>query len=90
MPTEPVAVEKPEYPLYALTTYELRNFRRHLEQAVGYYVKHHPLRLADPGAHPGADERHRHRTGRAHRPGRTRLGTARIKGLAVLMRVRHQ
>ncbi len=42
MPTEPVAVEKPEYPLYALTTYELRNFRRHLEQAVGYYVKHHP------------------------------------------------
>jgi hypothetical protein len=42
MPTEPVAVEKPEHPLYALTTYELRDYRRHLEQAVGYYVKHHP------------------------------------------------
>jgi hypothetical protein len=42
MPTEPVAVEKPEHPLYALTTYELRNYRRHLEQAVGYYVTHHP------------------------------------------------
>ena len=42
MPTEPVAVKKPEHPLYALTTYELRNYRRHLEQAVGYYVTHYP------------------------------------------------
>jgi hypothetical protein len=42
MSTEPVAVEKPEHPLYALTTYELRDYRRHLEQAVGYYVKHYP------------------------------------------------
>jgi len=42
MPTEPVAVEKPEYPLYALTTYELRDYRRLLERAVGYYVKNHP------------------------------------------------
>ena len=42
MPSEPVAVEKPEHPLYALTTYELRDYRRHLEQAVGYYVMNHP------------------------------------------------
>jgi hypothetical protein len=42
MPTEPVAVQKPEHPLYALTTYELRDYRRHLEQAVGYYVTQHP------------------------------------------------
>lgn len=42
MPTDPVAVEKPAHPLYALTTYELRDYRRHLEQAVGYYVKNHP------------------------------------------------
>jgi hypothetical protein len=42
MPTEPVTVERPEHPLYALTTYELRDYRRHLEQAVGYYVKNHP------------------------------------------------
>jgi hypothetical protein len=42
MSTEPVAVEKPEHPLYALTTYELRDYRRHLERAVGYYVMHHP------------------------------------------------
>ncbi len=42
MPTEPVAVEKPEHPLYALTTYELKDYRRRLEQAVGYYIAHHP------------------------------------------------
>jgi len=42
MPTEPVAVEKPEHPLGALTTYELRDYRRQLEQAVGYYIANHP------------------------------------------------
>lgn len=42
MPTEPVAVEKPEHPLYALTTYELRDYRHHLEQAIGYYITNHP------------------------------------------------
>jgi hypothetical protein len=42
MPTGPVAVEKPEYPLYALTTYELRDYHCLLERAVGYYVKNHP------------------------------------------------
>jgi hypothetical protein len=42
MPTEPVAVEKPEHPLYALTTYELRDYRRRLERAVGYYIQNHP------------------------------------------------
>jgi len=29
-------------PLYALTTYELRDYRRQLEQAVGYYITNHP------------------------------------------------
>lgn len=42
MPTDPVAVEKPEHPLYALTSYELRDYRRHLEHAVGYYIQNHP------------------------------------------------
>jgi hypothetical protein len=42
MPTEAVAVQKPEHPVYALTTYELRDYRRHLEQAVGYYLAQHP------------------------------------------------
>jgi hypothetical protein len=42
MPTEPVAVKKPEHPLYALTTYELRDYRRYLERVVGYYVRNHP------------------------------------------------
>ncbi len=42
MPTEPVAIEKPKHPLYALTTYELRDYRRQLERAVGFYVANHP------------------------------------------------
>jgi hypothetical protein len=42
MPTEPVAVEKPKHPLYALTTYELRDYRRQLERAVGFYIANHP------------------------------------------------
>jgi len=34
MPTEPVTVEPPKYPLSALTTYELRDRRRELEGAI--------------------------------------------------------
>lgn len=35
-PTEPLAVEKPPHPLYALTTFELRDYRRQLERAVTF------------------------------------------------------
>ncbi len=42
MSTESLTVEKPEHPLCALTTYELRDYRRQLERAVGYYIKNHP------------------------------------------------
>jgi hypothetical protein len=42
MPTEPATVQTPQHPLYALTTYELRDYRRQLERAVGYYVANHP------------------------------------------------
>jgi hypothetical protein len=34
MPAELAAVEQPRHPLYALTTYELRDYRRALEQAI--------------------------------------------------------
>lgn len=34
MPTEPVAVQPPEHPLHALTTYELTYYRRELEHAL--------------------------------------------------------
>lgn len=34
MTTEPVSASQPKHPLYALTTYELRNWRRELERAI--------------------------------------------------------
>ena len=34
MPAEPAAVNPPKHPLYALTTYELKDRRRELEHAV--------------------------------------------------------
>src|SRR5262245_65900848 len=35
-------VDKPKHPLHALATFELKEYRRQLEQAIGYYGKHHP------------------------------------------------
>jgi hypothetical protein len=34
MPAEPMTVCPPDHPLYALTTYELRDYRRDLERAI--------------------------------------------------------
>jgi hypothetical protein len=34
MATEPVTVEQPKHPMYALTTYELKDYRRQLETAL--------------------------------------------------------
>ncbi len=34
MPAEPANVDPPPHPLHALTTYEIRDYRRLLEQAV--------------------------------------------------------
>jgi hypothetical protein len=34
MPAEPPAVDPPPHPLHALTTYEIRDYRRLLEQAI--------------------------------------------------------
>jgi hypothetical protein len=34
MPTEPVIIRPPDHPLYALTTYELRDYRHDLERAI--------------------------------------------------------
>ena len=42
MPAQPVTVTRPEHPLHALTTFELRDYRRLLEHAIGYYDQHHP------------------------------------------------
>ena len=48
MPTEPVAVQPPKHPLHALTSYELRNYRRDLE---------HAIKTISPGAPVQADLR---------------------------------
>jgi hypothetical protein len=34
MPSEHVTVDRPPHPLSAMTTYELRDYRRQLEQAI--------------------------------------------------------
>jgi hypothetical protein len=34
MPAEPATVEQPKHPIPALTTYELRDYRRDLERAI--------------------------------------------------------
>ena len=47
MPTEPVSVEPPKHPLHALTTYELRDYRRQLEQTVTFFDRQDPV----PPAH---------------------------------------
>jgi hypothetical protein len=41
MPAE-TATAEPKHPLHALTTYELRDYRRQLENAIAFYDTHHP------------------------------------------------
>ena len=43
MITEPVTVPKPGHPLHALTTFELRGYRRDLENALAATPGHGPL-----------------------------------------------
>jgi len=41
--TEPVAVEPPKHPMHALTTYELREYRRQLENAIAFFDRQDPV-----------------------------------------------
>jgi hypothetical protein len=43
MTTEPVTVEPPKHPLHALTTYQLRDYRRDLERAIGFFDRQMPV-----------------------------------------------
>ena len=43
MATELAAVEPPKHPLYALTTFELRDYRRDLEAAIVFLDKQEPV-----------------------------------------------
>ena len=44
MPAEPAAVNPPKHPLYALTTYELKDRRRELERAIKGIAADAPIR----------------------------------------------
>jgi hypothetical protein len=44
MPTEPTpAIDRPKHPIHALTTFELRDYRRQLEHAIAYFDKQDPV-----------------------------------------------
>jgi hypothetical protein len=36
-------VEQPKYPMHALTTFELRDYRRHLEAAIAFFDQQDPV-----------------------------------------------
>lgn len=42
MPADPV-VEQPQHPLPAMTTFELRDYRRQLESAIAYFSRQDPV-----------------------------------------------
>jgi hypothetical protein len=42
----PVTVDQPKHPLYALTTYELRDYSRELEQAIAFFDRQDPVPTA--------------------------------------------
>lgn len=44
MPADPVTVPQPGHPTHALTTYELRNYRRELEHALKVLPEHAAVR----------------------------------------------
>jgi hypothetical protein len=51
MPVTPAApqvprADEPKHPLHALTTYELRDYRRELEQAIAFFDRQAPVPLA--------------------------------------------
>ncbi|HEY6315011.1 MAG TPA: hypothetical protein VIY52_29995 [Streptosporangiaceae bacterium] len=42
MPTDPV-VAQPTHPMHALTTFELRDYRRDLERAIAFFDRQAPV-----------------------------------------------
>jgi hypothetical protein len=40
---QPPVVRKPEHKIVELTTYELRDYRRELEQAIAFFGVQHPV-----------------------------------------------
>jgi hypothetical protein len=46
---DPVIADRPKHPLPALTTYELRDYRRELETAIAFYDSQDPVPPARAG-----------------------------------------
>ena len=40
---QPPAVDQPKHPLHAMTTYELRDYRRDLEKAIAFFDQQDPV-----------------------------------------------
>ncbi len=40
---QPPAIDQPQHPLHAMTTYELTYYRRRLENAIAYFDKQNPV-----------------------------------------------
>ena len=49
----PGAVEPPKHPMHALTTYELRDYRRQLETAIAFFDRQDPCRQLVAACKPG-------------------------------------
>jgi hypothetical protein len=43
MPADPLTVDQPPHPLHALTTFELRDYRRQLESAIAFFDAQDPI-----------------------------------------------
>jgi hypothetical protein len=43
MTTEQITVDPPKHPLHALTSYELRDYRRELERAITFFDRQTPV-----------------------------------------------
>jgi hypothetical protein len=53
MATDPATIQQPKHPLYALTTSELSDQRRQLENAIAYYDRRIPCRRRGATCKPG-------------------------------------
>ena len=71
MTAESATVEPPKHPLHAMTTFELRDYRRQLESAITFFDKQDPVPPARDRLHAKLD------AVLAEQESRTRLADAR-------------
>ncbi len=56
MTTDPNAVNQPKHPLHAMTTFELREYRRQLESAIAFFDRKDPVPPARAGLQAKLDD----------------------------------